>query len=36
MHDGAGLEDVGFEIVILCVMTLAFLTVGAALFSWNK
>jgi ABC-2 type transport system permease protein len=36
MHDDAGLADVGFEIVILCVMTLAFLTVGAALFSWNK
>jgi ABC-2 type transport system permease protein len=36
MHDGAGLIDVGFEIAILCVMTLAFLTLGASLFSWNK
>jgi hypothetical protein len=36
MHDGAGLMDVSLEIVILSVMTLAFLTVGAALFSWNK
>ena len=36
MHDGAGLMGVSFEIVILSVMTLAFLTVGAALFSWNK
>jgi len=36
MHDGAGLLDVGLEIVILSVMTLAFLGVGASLFSWNK
>ncbi len=36
MHDGAGLMAVSFEIAILSVMTLAFLTVGAALFSWNK
>ena len=36
MHDGAGLMGVSFEIVILSVMTLAFLTVGAAMFSWNK
>jgi hypothetical protein len=35
MHDCVGLAGVGFEIVILCVMTLAFLTVGAALFSNN-
>jgi ABC-type multidrug transport system permease subunit len=36
MHDGAGLLDVSLEIVILSLMTLAFLTVGAAMFSWNK
>ena len=36
MHDGAGLVDVSLEIVILSLMTLAFLTVGAAMFSWNK
>jgi len=36
MHDGAGLMDVSLEIVILSVMTLAFLTLGAAMFSWNK
>jgi len=28
--------DVSLEIVILSLMTLAFLTVGAAMFSWNK
>ena len=36
MHDGAGLLDVGLEILILSIMTLAFLGLGAALFSWNK
>ena len=36
MHDGAGLVDVSMEIIILTVMTLAFLTMGAAMFSWNK
>ena len=36
MHDGAGLLDVSLEIVVLFLMTLVFLTVGAALFSWNK
>ena len=36
MHDGASLLDVGLEIVILSLMTLAFLAVGAAMFSWNK
>jgi ABC-type multidrug transport system permease subunit len=36
MHDGAGLVDVGLEIIVLSVMTLAFLTTGAFLFSWNK
>jgi ABC-2 type transport system permease protein len=36
MNDGAGLVDVGLEIIILSAMTLAFLTAGAFLFSWNK
>jgi hypothetical protein len=36
MHDGAGLIDVVPQIMILSLMTLGFLTLGAALFSWNK
>ena len=36
MHDGAGLLDVGPQIIVLVLMTLGFLTLGAALFSWNK
>jgi ABC-type multidrug transport system permease subunit len=36
MHDAAGLIDVGPEIMILSLMTLGFLSLGAALFSWNK
>ena len=36
MHDGAGLMDVGAEIIVLSVMTLAFLIAGASLFSWNR
>jgi len=36
MHDGAGVMDVGPEITILSLMTLAFLTIGASMFSWNK
>ena len=36
MHDGAGLIEVGPEIIVLTLMTLGFLTIGAALFSWNK
>jgi ABC-2 type transport system permease protein len=36
MHDGAGLIDVSLEIFVLSTMTLAFLTAGAFLFSWNK
>jgi ABC-type multidrug transport system permease subunit len=36
MHDGAGLIEVGPEIIVLSLMTLGFLTLGAALFSWNK
>ena len=35
MHDGAGLMDVGLELAILTTMTLAFLIIGAALFSWE-
>ena len=36
MNEGQGLIAVMPEITILCAMTLAFLLVGAALFSWNK
>jgi ABC-type multidrug transport system permease subunit len=36
MHDSAGLIEVGPQIIILSLMTLVFLTLGAALFSWNK
>jgi ABC-type multidrug transport system permease subunit len=36
MQDGAGLMDVSVEITILTLMTLAFLTLGAVMFSWNK
>jgi ABC-2 type transport system permease protein len=36
MHDGAGLIEVGPEIIVLALMTLGFLTLGAFLFSWNK
>jgi len=36
MHDGAGLADISLEITILTLMTIAFLTIGASMFSWNK
>ena len=36
MNDGAGLIDVSGEMLVLGVMTLAFLAVGAALFSWTR
>ena len=36
MHDGAGLVEIGFEIIILTLMTLIFLAAGASMFSWNK
>ena len=36
MYDGAGLMDVGLELFILAAMTLLFLIIGAAMFSWNK
>ena len=36
MHDGAGLADISLEIMILSLMTFAFLTLGASLFSWHK
>ena len=36
MHDGAGLIEVGPEIIVLSLMTLGFLLLGASLFSWNK
>jgi ABC-2 type transport system permease protein len=36
MNDGAGLADVSGELAVLSAMTLVFLILGAALFSWNK
>jgi ABC-2 type transport system permease protein len=36
MNDGAGLMDLGLEIIVLCAMTFIFLFIGAALFSWNR
>jgi ABC-type multidrug transport system permease subunit len=36
MNDGAGLMDLGMEITALFAMTLFFLSIGAAMFSWNK
>jgi len=36
MNEGAGLVDVLPEATILAGMTVAFLAIGAALFSWNK
>ena len=36
MHDGVGLMEVSVEIAILTLMTLAFLVLGAVMFSWNK
>jgi ABC-type multidrug transport system permease subunit len=36
MLDGAGLIDISVEITILTLMTLAFLTLGAVMFWWNK
>ena len=36
MHDGAGLIEVGPEIIALALMTIGFLTLGATLFSWNR
>lgn len=36
MNEGAGLAEVMPQMTILCAMTLAFLLVGAGLFSWNK
>ncbi len=36
MSDGSGLADVAPELLILSLMTIAFLGAGAVLFSWNK
>ncbi len=36
MNDGATLADVGPELLILMAFTAVFLTIAAALFSWNK
>jgi len=34
--DGATLADVGGELTLLAAMTVAFLAIGAAMFSWNR
>lgn len=36
MNDGAVLSEVSYELGILCIMTITFLVIGAAMFSWNK
>jgi len=36
MHDGAGLVDVGPQILVLAAMTFCFLAAGALLFSWSE
>jgi ABC-type multidrug transport system permease subunit len=36
MNDGAALIDVGYELTVLAAMTVVFLSIGAALFSWHK
>jgi len=36
MNDGAGLLNISQELIILCAMTVIFLSIGAVLFSWNK
>ena len=36
MHDGATLVAVSTELIVLTVTTFVFLSLGAALFSWNK
>ena len=35
MTEGAALSDLGYSIGLLCVMTIIFLAVGAALFRWE-
>jgi ABC-type multidrug transport system permease subunit len=36
MHDGAGLIDVGPQILVLAAMTVCCLIAGAVMFSWNQ
>ncbi|MCG8333739.1 MAG: ABC transporter permease [Proteobacteria bacterium] len=36
MNDGAGLIDVSSQLIILTIMTLCFLFIGSAAFSWNR
>jgi ABC-2 type transport system permease protein len=36
VNDGATLADVSVELAVLSMLTLLFLSMGAALFSWNK
>jgi ABC-2 type transport system permease protein len=36
INDGATLTDVSYEITILMIMSLVFLSIGSMLFSWTK
>jgi ABC-type multidrug transport system permease subunit len=36
MNEGAALTDVAPQLIILALMTVAFLSIGAALFSWTR
>lgn len=36
MNDGAGFGEVGVHLIVLALMTLAFLALGAKLFRWSK
>jgi ABC-type multidrug transport system permease subunit len=36
MNEGAGLVDVAPQLSILTLMTMVFLSIGAALFSWTR
>ena len=36
INDGAGLAQVSFELTVLMIMTLVFLTIGSVLFSWTR
>lgn len=36
MNDGAGIQAVGQELIILSAMIIVFISIGASLFSWSK
>jgi len=35
MNDGAGLSDLGYQLAVLAVMTVVFMSIGSALFKWT-